>query len=75
MLVRNDTGIPINSQAKNGDTVLHLLPMHANTADTIKTLLELGADPTIKNEAGRTSYFNTRLNKDNFRVLLEWGKT
>jgi ankyrin repeat protein len=70
-----DTGIPINSQNKKGDTVLHILALNKGTANVIKDLLELGADPGILNGEARSPFFLTRLNSDNFRALLQWGTT
>lgn len=55
-----DTGAPIDETNKEGDTALHLAVRSSN-AETVKVLLEKGANKNIKNHAGKDPFHGSKL--------------
>lgn len=64
----------LNVQGKNGRTVLHHAARHATDPQVILTLLDLGADPRIQDDRGRTAVDyaerNPHLNADTVLAAL-----
>lgn len=62
----------INAQDSLGNTALHGAVVHSGDPDNVRLLLDAGADPTIRNDVGRTPYDEAvRREKHEARKILE----
>jgi ankyrin repeat protein len=62
-------GYDINEQDSFGNTLVHKTIVYGNT-EFLKDLLELGANPRIKNYKGETPVFSIRKNKKEIEQIL-----
>lgn len=69
----------IDAESPNGSTPLMMAAMYGN-AESVKVLLEAGADPTLKNQQGLTAAdFALRVSRNDSAALIDaafslWGK-
>jgi ankyrin repeat protein len=62
----------INSKGTAGSTILMYAALYG-TADNVRTLLDRGADPNIRNDAGATALMWAADNLEKTRLLLDKG--
>jgi hypothetical protein len=59
----------LNAQNKSGNTALHWAALNGHL-ESVKKLLEYGADPTITNQKGHDAVYEAELNDK--KEVVEW---